>query len=190
MMRWCFTLALSVMSVALADAQGPDVYAKAVKSVEATFEPAEAKPGQTVTYRVTITLNAGYYTYPTKQVDKQAANDVNRFTFPKPGSLIFIGNVIDPPNPKTKAVPELGIKDHRHYPGKVTFERKAVVSPEAKPGAMLFKLPELEFNYCNQYDCFPAKKLSPEAMLTILPGPPVPIDPAVMAEVQKALSER
>ena len=43
-----------------------------MKKVEAKFDPAEAKPGQTVTFKLTVELNDGYYTYPTRQADKAA----------------------------------------------------------------------------------------------------------------------
>ena len=44
--------------------------------------PAEAKPGQTVTFTLTVELNDGYHTYPTVQPDKKAAGMVNEIKFP------------------------------------------------------------------------------------------------------------
>jgi hypothetical protein len=166
-----------------------DWYAKAVKSVEATFDPAEAKPGQTVTLKVTVTLTPGHYTYATTQADKQAADLglVNAFTFPKPGAVVFVGEVTDPKDPKTKAMPELGVKKLKYYDGKVTFERKAVVRPTQGPGPVTVKVPEFKLNVCTEKDCFPVKKLTPEAPLKVLDGPAVPVDPKYADEVKKAL---
>src|SRR6476469_7263351 len=76
-------------------------YDKAVKKVEAKFSPAEAKPGQTVTFTVTIELADGYHTYPTVQTDKQAAAMVNTILFPKPDAVIFVGKTEDPKDAKT-----------------------------------------------------------------------------------------
>src|SRR5213079_2502408 len=75
-----------------ADDDGP---AKGVKKVEAAFEPAEAKPGQTVTLKITVELADGFHTYPTKQTDKNAAAMVNKITFPAPAGVIFVGDVKD-----------------------------------------------------------------------------------------------
>ena len=42
-------------------AAAADKKADSVKSVEAKIEPAEAKPGQTVTFKLTVTLEDGFY---------------------------------------------------------------------------------------------------------------------------------
>jgi DsbC/DsbD-like thiol-disulfide interchange protein len=94
-----------------AAAQKKDWYERAVKKVEATFEPAEAKPGDTVTLRLTVHLNEGFHTYPTRQPDKAAEAMVNTIKFPDPGAVEFVGDVTDPKDFKTKAEPELGIKE-------------------------------------------------------------------------------
>ena len=98
-------------------------YDKAVKKIEAKFDPAEAKPGQTVTFKLTIDLNDGYYTYPTVQPEKAAAGYVNLLKFPAAGTLIFDGSVIDPKDFDTKEEPDLMIKELRTLPGTVTFTR-------------------------------------------------------------------
>src|SRR5262249_35362579 len=110
-------------------------YEKAVKKVEASFSPAEAKPGQTVTFTLTIELNDGYHTYPTVQTDKEAAAMVNEIKFPDPGAVIFVDKLEEPKNAKTKAEPELGIVELRYCTGTVTYSRKVVVSPKAAAGA-------------------------------------------------------
>jgi hypothetical protein len=188
------TLAVAVGLLAVAlpvrSADKPDAFAKAVKSVEATFDPAEAKPGQTVTLKVTVKLHPGYYTYPTKQTDKRAAaqNMVNTFTFPNPGAVVFVGAVIDPPDPKSKAVPVFGIKDEKYYTGEVVFERKAVVNPGQKTGSVAVKLKEFAVNVCSDTaGCLDIKKLAPEATLKVLDGPAVPVEAKYADEVKKAL---
>jgi len=149
-------------------AQKKDWYDRAVKKVEATFEPAEAKPGDTVTLKLTVHLTEGFHTYPTRQPDKAAEAMVNTIKFPDAGAVEFVGDVLDPKEYKTKAEPELGIKELRYVEGKIVYERKAVVSATAKPGAVAVKLPQFSLNVCDAVNCFPAKKLTPQATLKVL----------------------
>ncbi|MBX9583400.1 MAG: protein-disulfide reductase DsbD N-terminal domain-containing protein [Gemmataceae bacterium] len=171
-----------------AAAQKPGWYEKAVKKVEARFDPPEAKPGQTVTLKLTVELNEGYHTYPTKQPDKEAASMVNQLKFPDPGAVVFVGGVTDPDKYVTKAEPALGIKELREYEGKVTFTRKAVVSPKAAAGPAAVKLTEFKLMVCDQTNCFPPKKVPVEAALKVLPGPAVEVEKAYADEVAKALA--
>jgi hypothetical protein len=148
--------------------QKSDWYERAVKKVEATFDPAEAKPGDTVTLKLTVHLNEGFHTYPTRQPDKAAEAMVNTIKFPDAGAVEFIGEVADPKEYKTKAEPDLGIKELRIVEGKVVYERKAVVSATAKPGLVTVKLPQFSLNVCDVVNCFPVKKLTPEATLKVV----------------------
>jgi hypothetical protein len=163
-------------------------YEKAVKSLEAKFDPVEAKPGQTVTFNLTVELNPGYHTYPTLQPDKNAAAMVNVIKFPDPAAVIFVGQTIDPKGYTVKSVPEVGITEMREYEGKVTFSRKAVVSPKASAGPTLVKLASFKIQVCDENNCFPPKAVPVEATLKVLDGPPVAVDPAFADEVNKALA--
>lgn len=173
--------------VALAQDKGFD---KAVKSVTATFEPAEAKPGQTVTLKLTVELNDGYHTYALKQAEKPAASFVNKLTFPEPGEVVFVGEAIDPPNPELKAEPLLGIKAMAYYTGTVVYERKAVVSPAAKAGKVTVTVPRFSVSVCDKDTCFPPKSLKPEATLTVLDGPAVAVDAKYADELKKATEKK
>lgn len=163
-------------------------YEKAVKKIEAKFEPAEAKPGQTVTFTLTVDLNEGYHTYPTLQPDKLASSMVNVMKFPEPGAVVFVGTVADPKEFEVTSEPALGIKEIRTNAGKATFSRKAVVSPKAPPGAATVKLASFKLLVCDEKNCFPPKTVPVEASLKVLDGPAVPVDPAYAGEVAKALS--
>lgn len=195
-MRWNRMLALfSLVGVAVAlascpasQAGGQKWYEKAVKKVEATISPAEAKPGQTVTFSVTIELNEGYHTYPTVQTDKAAAGMVNVIKFPEPGTLIFVSSVLDPKDPKTKAEPDAGIKELRYYPGTATFSRKAVVSPRATAGPASVKLTGFKLSVCDKDNCFPPKDVPVEASFKVLTGS-VEVDKQYAEDVAKALAK-
>ncbi len=168
-----FAIATIVVLVALpfASAAEKDAwYAKAVKGVAATVEPAEAKPGQTVTMKLTIDLNDGYFTYPTKQPDENAKSFVNKIAFPKPGTLVFVGEVADPKGFLVREELALGILELRTYKGSVAFERKAVVSPKAKPGDATVTMESFKLNVCDAKNCFDPKTLRPEMKLKVLEG--------------------
>jgi hypothetical protein len=161
-----------------------------VKSIEAMFEPAEAKPGQTVTFKLIVKLEDGFYTYPLVQTDKQAASMVNKLEFPAPAGVIFVGDTFDPPNPKTKAESVLGIEEMLYYTGTVVYERKAVVSPKATAGETKVQLPKFLLSVCDKDNCFPAKKHTPEAKIKVLDGPAVEVDKTYADEVSKALKDK
>ena len=166
--------------------KGPTAFEKAVQKVEATFTPVEAKPGQTVTFKLTVHLSDGYHTYPVKQTDKAAAGMVNKLTFPDPGAVIFVGETRDPLELKSKAEPLLGIQEMLYIPGVVVYERKAVVSPKAPAGAVTVKLPAFRISVCDKDNCYPAKTLTPEATFKVLDGPAVSVEKTFAEEVMKA----
>ena len=186
-MRIAISFATVCLSTAIASAQSDAWYAKAVKSLEASIEPATAKPGQTVTYRVTLELNDGYHTYPSEQPDKNAAGMVNKFTFPEAGTLIFVGSLKDPEKPDVKSEPELGIKELHTFKGKVVYERTAVVSPKAAVGEASIEMKSFKLSVCDSGSCFAPKTLKPAAKLTVK-GEAMPVEKAWAAEVEKALA--
>ena len=167
----------------------PAFAADGVKSVELTFEPAEAKPGQTVVCKLTVTLEAKYYTYPLVQTDAQAKSMVNKLEFPPSGELIFVGEAIDPAGGKTKAEPLIGIKEMLYFPESVVYERKAVVSPKAKAGEVKVILPKFTLSVCDADNCFPPQKLKPEAKFKVLDGS-VDVEKKFAEEVAKALKDK
>ncbi len=172
-----------------AGAAGQKWYERAVKKVSAEITPAEAKPGQTVTFSLTVELNDGYHTYPTVQTDKAAVGMVNVFKFPEPAAVVFVGELENPRNPKTKAEPEAGIKQLKYYANKATYTRKAVVSPAATPGATTVKLTAFKLSVCDAERCYPQKDIPIEVPLKVLGGPAVEVEPAFADEVRKALGK-
>ena len=165
-------------------------YEKAVKKVEGRFTPAEAKPGQTVTFSLTVELNDGYHTYPTAQPDPKAADMINVIKFPAPGALIFVGETQDPKEFVAKEEPDLGVKELRVNTGAVVYTRKAVVSPKAAAGPTTVKLATFSLSVCDKSNCFPAKNVPMEAAFKVLDGPAVPVEKAYADEVMKALEKK
>jgi hypothetical protein len=184
-----FALLVACLPAAPAAPAAQKWYEKAVKKVEATFTPAEAKPGQTVTFKLTVELNDGYHTYPTVQTDKQAAAMVNEIKFPGADAVVFVGKLEDPKDTKTKAEPDLGILEMSYCTGTVTYTRKAVVSPKAKPGPAAVKLASFRLSVCDKDNCFPPKAVPVEATLKVLDAPAVEVEKAYAEEVKKALEK-
>ena len=182
--------ALASQAIPTSAAAGQKWYENAVKKVEGSFAPTEAKPGQTVTFSLTVELNEGYYTYPVLQTDKGAEGMINHIKFPGPGNVIFVGETQDPKNVKAKAEPLLRIAELRYCEGVVVYTRKAVVSPKAASGPTTAKLESFKLSVCNKDNCYPPKTVPVEATLKILPGPAVAVEKDYAEEVKKALGEK
>lgn len=179
----------ALLAVAPGEVRAQKWYEKAVKKVEGRFTPAEAKPGQTVTFTLTVELNDGYHTYPLFQPDKKAESMVNVLKFPAADKLVFVGKPEDPKDFATKEEPDLGIKELRYNIGTAVYTRKAVVSPKATAGETTVKT-TLGLSVCDKNNCFPAKNVPVEAAFKVLDGPAVPVEKAYADEVAKALGEK
>jgi len=155
-----------------------------IKKAEATFEPASAKPGQTVTLKISLQLLDGWHTYPTVQPDKAAQSQSNKLTFPEGGAIVFVGEVDEPVDPKEKSEPLANIDKILYYPGGGVWERKAVVLPTAAAGAASSKI-KFKILVCDKNNCLPPKQLDLESTLKVA-GDPVPVDPKYKKEVDKA----
>jgi thiol:disulfide interchange protein len=183
MKRLAFLLAAGLLTIArpgIGSGAERLSWSTAVESVTGVIEPAEAKPGQTVTYKLIIKLTPGHHTYPTVQSGKDAASH-NEIELPQTGVLIFVEPVADPPGVILN--PADGLFE---YEGEVTWEFKAVVSPKATPGKKQVKLPTVKLIVCNANNCLPGKTFPVSADLTVA-GSAVPVDPKYRAAVDKAV---
>jgi thiol:disulfide interchange protein DsbD len=156
-----------------------------VQSLETKIEPASAKPGQTVFYRITVKLAPNHYTYPTVQPDAQEGDSVNLLHPPEGSDLIFVEPITNPPGAKSKP----GIKGTLAiYPDEATYAFTAVVSPLATPGEKKIKLKRVRFTVCNDETCVPVN-LPVEASFTVA-GEPVKVDDKYRSAVEAAISAR
>lgn len=174
------TLGLGLLA---APALAQPTFDEVVKKAEAKFEPATAKPGQTVTLKVNLQLMTGWHTYPVVQTDKAAKTYTNRFTFPAGGAIVYVGDFDDPAGAKEKPEPLAMIEKLIYYPGGATWERKAVVLPSTKGGDVSSKI-KVKVLVCDKDNCLPPKTLELEAVLKVA-GDPVPVDPKYKTEVEK-----
>ncbi|MCE9533724.1 MAG: protein-disulfide reductase DsbD N-terminal domain-containing protein [Planctomycetes bacterium] len=183
--RFTYTLAAIALSLLASPAFGdPPSIKEILKKVEAKFEPENAKPGQTVTLKVTVQLLDGWHTYPTFQEEKGARSQTNKFTFPSDGAIVFVGELNEPANPKEKSEPVLGIEKMHYYPGGGVWTQKAVVRPTTAAGTVSSKI-KFRILLCDKENCLPPKALDLEATLNVA-GDAVAVDPAFKNEVDKA----
>jgi len=180
MPRHIVAIAIGLLAVGVSFAQ--DRVKDAIQKVEAAFEPAEAKPGQTVTLKLTVKLADGYHTYPITQPAPEAKYSTNSITFPKDGPVVFVGETVDPVDPKAKKVDDY---DLLVYPGGGTWIRKAVVPPSAKPGDTTAKV-KIKLLVCDENNCFPPKTVELDAAIKVLDAPAVPVEAKYKDEVEKA----
>jgi hypothetical protein len=181
MNRFALSLGIGLLFAGLSFAQAGKVN-DAIQKVEAAFEPAEAKAGQTVTLKITVKLADGYHTYPLVQQAPEAKYSTNTITFPKDGPVVFVGETIDPIDAKAKKVDDYELLVCN---GGGTWIRKAVVPPSAKAGEATAKV-KFKLLVCDENNCFPPKTIDLEAPLKVLDAPAVPVEAKYKDEVEKA----
>jgi hypothetical protein len=165
-------------------AQGDRSADRVFKRVEATVEPAEARRGQAVTWKLTVELAPGWHTYPARQPDKEAEAFTSEFLFPKAAGGVFVGELREPET-KVKPEPALDIKALHYLEGKFTWERMLVIPPDAAPGELTVTLP-VRFQACDERGCLPPKEIRVTAKVRVSDAPPVPVDPKYQPELNKA----
>ncbi|HEY1379922.1 MAG TPA: cytochrome c biogenesis protein CcdA [Gemmataceae bacterium] len=186
MNRLLLAALLVPLTAAAAPAQvGQRKFENVVKKVEAAVEPATARRGETVTWKLTIELAPGWHTYPTAQPDAEAKTFVNKITPPKGSPLTFVGPVTEPPDPTKTAEPALGIKELHQYEGRAVWEQKAQVAADAKPGEATVEV-TVTVLACDAKGCLPRQKITTKAKLTVSNDPPVRAAPPPPSPVQAA----
>lgn len=154
--------------------------------VRAAVEPAEARRGQTVTFKMTLIPAPGYHTYPTEQpegsINPSAANSFHEFG--NKDTIVWVGKLHEPP---AERIPH-GNSFQMEYRKEVTFTRAFVVRPDAKPGRTEITV-KADILVCDDKGCLPPEEVVFTAPLTILDDT-VPIEPQYAAEVEAALKGR
>jgi len=133
--------------------------------------PAEAKPGELVTYQVTAKLDPGWhiYKYSKKPVNNGPRN--TSFDFFDTAGLKIVGDwtASKPPiREKEKAFPEIDFLEF--YEGEVTWSLTLQVPPGTEPGKKTL-LCQAGYQICNAQSCkIPGQWTLPEVSLTVLSG--------------------
>src|SRR5262245_9670729 len=188
---WSSLLAFLAVAGVTSAVDGPPptknkAFLQAVPQASVSIEPSTPTRGQTATWKLTLDLAPGWYTYPTEQPAPEAATNKTTFVFPPPGEVVFVGELGEPPV-KTKSVEGLGTglgtTEVRYLEGKVEWQRPLVVSPQAKPGETKVNV-QATVIVCNQKgQCLLPVKLNFEVPVTISDAPPVPVEDRYKSEL-------
>ena len=142
-----------------------------VQNIEARFEPATAKPGDTVTWKLTVTLLPHWHTYTNRQIDPDSSN-ITEITFRDKPELPALTTVIDP-EAGSMENPEGGAP-LRVLEGTFTWERSYKVSPQAANGPLKLAA-TARMQVCDDKHCLPADRFESTATLNITGGTSPPV---------------
>jgi thiol:disulfide interchange protein DsbD len=170
----------------------------ALADVSLEVVPAQAKWGETVTVKLTISIKPGSdgHTYPFFPKDLTQTSK-NTLALPGPdeaaaGGLIFLNDVVDPSaelketqRPGDDVLP--GIMD-QYYDTPVTWNFKAVVSPKASGGKKEVSLGKTRIQVCNNENCVPAFGDQFRASFTIVEAASDRVVPADLMQALKILA--
>jgi hypothetical protein len=151
------------------------------KRIEAKVEPATAKRGETVKWKLTIELAEGWHTYPTKQLDPKHDSYVNKIRFANTAAVVFVDDVKEP-DLKVRIEEDAKLGE---VEGIGVWERPLVVRPNAKPGKVKISVP-VTVQVCDKTGCLPPKKLNVDVELTISDAPAVAVEQKYLKEVEAA----
>ena len=137
----------------------------------ALVEPAEARPGDTVTFKVTAKVDRGYHIYKYSKT-KVAGGPVNTsFDFFDPADLKVEGDwtpSTEPEKHKDPNFPELDSVDY--HEDEVTWSIKLKIPEGTAPGKKVLHC-QAGYMVCDAKNCsIPGHWTLPETVLTVLPG--------------------
>src|SRR5437764_12764340 len=95
LIRW--SVALGCLAIASPAFAQRVTFDDVVTSVTAKAAPATVKRGETVKWTLRLEIADGWHTYPTTQADERSESFVNKIAFPKPGDVVFVGALPEPP---------------------------------------------------------------------------------------------
>ena len=177
-MRWLAAVGFGAALASISAAQNP-TFNDVVKKVEAKFEPATAKRGQAVKWKLTIELADGWHTYPTTQPDPKSDSYVNKMKFPAGLEAVFVGVLKEPKGIEkiedgAKVVMVEGVGE---------WERTVIIRPDAKSGKLKISVPVKVLACADR--CLPPQTVTVDAEITVSDAPAVPVDPKFAKELDK-----
>ncbi len=142
----------------------------ATATLTAATEPAEAKPGDTVTFKVTAKLDAGFHIY--KYSKEQGSGPVpTSFDFFDPAGLEIDGDWTasrDPEKHKDPNFPDVASVEY--YEDDVTWSIKLKIPATAAPGKKTLRC-QARYMVCDAKTCsIPGRWTLPDVELTITDG--------------------
>jgi thiol:disulfide interchange protein len=143
---------------------------------EATFTttvtPAEARPGDTVTYKVTAKIDAPWHIYKYSKTPSQDGPKYTEFDFFDPAGLKLEGDwlpSVDPIKKKEPAFPDIPFLEYHEE--EVTWSLKLKIPADAKPGKKVLRC-QAGYMICSDQNCsFPGQWTLPDAEVTVSSAP-------------------
>jgi thiol:disulfide interchange protein DsbD len=137
-------------------------------ALTSSIEPAEAKPGQQVTFKVTAKLDPGFHIY--KYAKEQGAGPVNTsFDFFDPAGLKLDGDWVASHEPLKHKDPNFADLDAvEYYEDEVSWSIKLLVPPGSEAGKKSLRC-QVRYQICDDKTCsIPGQWTLPDAVVTVL----------------------
>ena len=147
----------------------------AARPKEATFTtsvtPAEAKPGDTVTYKVTAKVEAPWHIYKYSKTPPADGPKYTEFDFFDPAGLKVEGDWTPSAAPIKKKEPAFpDIPYLEYHEDEVTWSVKLQIPAKATPGKKTLRC-QVGYMICSDQNCsFPGQWTLPDAELTVTSG--------------------
>ena len=142
---------------------------KAVK-LKASVEPAEAKPGETVTYKVTASLDPGYHIYDYAKEQPDQGPSVTQFDFFDTAGLTLAGDWTSDHAPEVKPDPAFDNMPIAFFENAVTWSIPLKVPAGAPAGKRTLRC-QMGFMVCDAHSCSPPGQWTlPDVVLTVAEG--------------------
>jgi len=133
-----------------------------------SIEPAEARPGDTVTLKVTAKLNPGWHIYTqakTQEGDGPRKTVLDLFD---PSGLEIAGNWKADKKPESRAEPAFDNQTFEYFEDEVSWRIPLKVPSGTAAGKKLIRC-QASYQICNAQSCsFPGRWTLPDATLTVL----------------------
>ena len=137
-----------------------------------SVSPSEAKPGDTVTYKVKVKLDAPWHIYKYAKVQAENGPRYTEFDFFDTAGLKLNGDwtpSAEPIKKKEPAFPDIPFLEY--HEDEVTWSVSLKIPADAKPGRKTLRC-QAGYMICSDQNCsFPGQWTLPDATLTVVAGP-------------------
>ncbi len=133
-----------------------------------SIQPAEARPGDTVTLKVTAKLNPGWHIYTQAKHQEGEGPRKTVFDLFDPAGLEVVGDWKADRKPESRAEPAFDNKTFEYFEDEVSWSIPLKVPSGTAPGKRLIRC-QASYQVCNAQSCsFPGRWTLPDAALTVL----------------------
>jgi thiol:disulfide interchange protein DsbD len=132
-------------------------------SLTSSVTPAEAAPGQTVTFQVTARVEPGWHIYAYDKAPPDSGPKATQFDFFDPAGLEPVGDWTPTTSPtlkKEEAFPDLAFV--AYHEGEVTWSQVLKVPADAQSGTRDLRC-QVSFQICSDKECLPPTAITPSA---------------------------